>query len=190
MISVWYCWSIILLWRWGWWRHEYWYCPVLIWLPVAAEIQMWQRENTVVISGQRFWIHYRLSVMRSDHYLDTRAAAKLPGYSRKTHFCTIWRNRPTRPGPGWWGNNVVGVSLTVALALTVSHWLSPCRTGSHRLSLTNSHLEVWTEQTDRPIGQTVHLDWWIKIITIETAPTTNMWPTLQSDLHFLFFCRT
>ena len=24
------------------------------------------------------------------------------------------------------------------------------------------------------------------MITIETVPTTNMWPTLQSDLHFTF----
>ena len=169
MISVWYCWSIILLWRWGWWRHEYWYCPVLIWLPVAAEIQMWQRENTVVISGPRFWIHYRLSVMRSDHYLDTTAAAKLPGYSRKTHFCTIWRNRLRRAEPD--EEIMLWVSHYVPLGLTVSRWFS----------LTNSHLEVWTEQTDRPIGQTVHLDWWIKIrssqLKLYQLPTTTMWPT-------------
>ena len=178
LISVWYCWSIMLLWGWYWDMNintvQSWYDCLLL-----LEIQMWQRENTVVISGQRFWIHYRLSVMRSDHYLDTAAPAKLPGYSRKTHFCTIWRNRPTSPGPGWWGNNVVGVSLTVALALTVSHWLSPALTDKQSFRSLD-------RQTDRPIGQPVHLDWWIKIITIETVPTTNMWPTLQSDLHFTF----
>ena len=135
---------------------------------LLLEIQMWQRENTVVISGQRFWIHYRLSVMRSDHYLDTRAAVKLAGYSRKTHFCTIWRNKP---GWGWWGNNVVGVSPVSPLAL--------------------SDKQSFRRQTDRPGGQTEHLDWWIKIITIETVPVFQL-PTCgrHCSQFYIFFCRT
>ena len=79
------------------------------------------------------------------------------------------------PGRAWWGNNVVGVPL------------GPTR--SHRVSLVLTDKQSFRSldrPTDLPSGQTVHLDWWIKIITIETVPTTNYQHVADIAVRFTF----